>query len=90
MNDERLDEFTRNSFEYIYQNILGSEDILDEVYENILDNVQLDEKVYEIFKEEDFLNDMKKIDLQEEMLNEIEEELQQEEIEEHERTLGGE
>jgi len=88
MNDERLDEFTKNSLDHIYQNILGSEDILDELHEKILDSIELDEKVYEIFKEEDFLNDMKKIDLQEELMNEIDEELRQEEIEEHELTLG--
>jgi hypothetical protein len=75
----------------MYNNILSDENIFsDELQEKVLDGVELVEKEYETFKEDYFLNDMKKIDLQEEMINEIEEELQQEEIEEHERTLGGE
>ena len=92
MNDEGLDEFTKNTLEHIYKDMLNDEHILDELHERILDNVELDEKVYEIFKEEDFLNDMKKIDLQEnqmeELQNEIEEEIRLEEIEEQELELG--
>jgi hypothetical protein len=88
MQDERLDEFTRGTLEHIYENILGSDNVLDELHEKILDSTELEQKVYEIFKEEDFLNDMKKIDMQESMMNEIEDELRQEEIEEHELTLG--
>lgn len=74
MQDERLDEFTKLSFENMVENILSDENIMDSVYEHIMDKVELDEKEYEEFKEDDFLNDMKKIDRQEEMMEEIQEE----------------
>jgi ribosomal protein S18 len=90
LQDERLDTNTRLTFQYMYESMLGNEHILDEVYENVIDKVELDEKVYETFKEDDFLNDMKKIDLEDELMDEIAEEMRQEEIEEHERILGGE
>lgn len=92
MSDERLDEFTRNTLEHIYNSMLSDEHVLDELHERILDNVELEENSYEAFKEEDFLNDMRKIDLPESQMediqNEIEEEMRQEEIEEQELELG--
>ena len=88
MEDTRLDDISKMTFINMCNNLLGDEHIVDEAYERILDHVELEEKTYEIFKEDDFLNDMKKIDLQETMMNEIENELRQEELEEHELTLG--
>ena len=88
MEDTRLDDISKMTFINMCNNLLGDEHIVDEAYERILDHVELEEKTYEIFKEDDFLNDMKKIDLQETMMNEIEDELRQEELEEHELTLG--
>lgn len=89
MQDERLESTMRNSFEYLYESMLSDENILDEVYEKIIDNVNLEEKIYEAFKEDNFLNEMKKIDIEEKLMDEIFEEMQQEELEEHELILGG-
>lgn len=92
MQDEKLENTMKNSFEYLYESMLSDENILDEVYERIIDNINLEEKTYEAFKEDDFLNEMKKIDIsiEEELMDEIFEEMKQEELEEHELTLGGE
>ena len=90
MQDERLESTMRNSFEYLYESMLSDENILDEVYEKIIDNVNLEEKTYEAFKEDNFLNEMKKIDIEEKLMDEIYEEMQQEELEEHELILGEE
>ena len=90
MQDERLEMTMRNSFEYLYQSMLSDENILDEVYEKVINNIDLEAKTYEAFKEDDFLNEMKKIDVEGELMNEILEEMKQEELEEHELTLGGE
>jgi len=85
LQDERLSTNTRLNFQYMYESMLCDEHILDEVYEKVIDKAELDEKVYETFKEDDFLNDMKKIDLEDELIEEkIEEKTQ-----EHELTLGG-
>ena len=89
MQDERLESTMRNSFEYLYESMLSDENILDEVYEKIVDGVNLEEKIYEAFKEDNFLNEMKKIDIEEKLMDEIFEEMQQEELEEHELILGG-
>ena len=88
IQDERLETNSRISFQYAYENILGNEHILDEIYEKIIDDINLEEKTYEVFKEDTFLIDMKKISLEENMLDELTEELRQEELEEHELTLG--
>lgn len=92
MQDERLETTIKNSFEYLYESMLSDENILDEVYEKIIDNINLEEKTYEVFKEDNFLDEMKKIDIsiEEKLMDEIFEEMKQEELEEHELTLGGE
>lgn len=90
MQDERLEITMRNSFEYLYQSMLSDENILDEVYEKVINTINLEEKTYEIFKDDNFLNEMKKVDIEGELMNEIFEEMKQEELEEHELTLGGE
>lgn len=90
MQDERLEITMRNSFEYLYQSMLSDENILDEVYEKVISTINLEEKTYEIFKDDNFLNEMKKVDIEGELMNEIFEEMKQEELEEHELTLGGE
>jgi hypothetical protein len=92
IQDERLDSTIKNSFEYLYESILSDENILDEVYERIIDNINLEEKTYEVFKEDNFLDEMKRIDIsiEEKLMDEIFEEMKQEEVEEHELTLGGE
>ncbi|MCT7611717.1 hypothetical protein N5U20_00695 [Aliarcobacter butzleri] len=89
MQDERLENTTRNFFEYIYESMLNDENVLDEVYEKVINNINLEEKTYETFKQ-DFLEEMKKIDLEGELMNEILEEMKQQELEEYELTLGGE
>lgn len=89
MQDERLENTTRNFFEYIYESMLNDENVLDEVYEKVINNINLEEKTYETFKQ-DFLEEMKKIDLEGELMNEILEEIKQQELEEYELTLGGE
>lgn len=90
MQDERLENNTRNTLEYVYENILSDEHLLDEVYEKVIDAVAIEEKTYETFKEDDFLTEMKKIDNEENLMDELLEEIKQEELEEHELTLGGE
>lgn len=88
MQDEKLDEFTRFALNQMYETALGQENILDEIYEDVLDAGDMEEKTYHIFKEEDFLADMKKIDLEVSKLNEIQEEIRQEELQEQELELG--
>ncbi|MFW2352360.1 relaxase/mobilization nuclease domain-containing protein [Aliarcobacter butzleri] len=90
MQDERLENTTRNFFEYIYESMLNDENVLDEVYEKVINNINLEEKTYETFKQDNFLEEMKKIDLEGELMNEILEEMKQQELEEYELTLGGE
>ena len=77
MQDERLDDFTKNMFEQTYNNLLSDENILDEVYERVIDGLELDEKVYEIFKDEEYLTEIKKIELEETVENEQSEELEE-------------
>ncbi|MFW3357300.1 relaxase/mobilization nuclease domain-containing protein [Aliarcobacter butzleri] len=90
IQDERLENTTRNFFEYIYESMLNDENVLDEVYEKVINNINLEEKTYETFKQDNFLKEMKKIDLEGELMNEILEEMKQQELEEYELTLGGE
>ncbi|MDN5072365.1 hypothetical protein PJV94_05950 [Aliarcobacter butzleri] len=90
MQDERLENTARNFFEYIYESMLNDENVLDEVYEKVINNINLEEKTYETFKQDNFLEEMKKIDLEGELMNEILEEMKQQELEEYELTLGGE
>lgn len=90
MQDERLENTTRTFFEYIYESMLNNENVLDEVYEKVINNINLEEKTYETFKQDDFLDEMKKISLEGELMNEILEEMKQQELEEYELTLGGE
>lgn len=90
MQDERLENTTRTFFEYIYESMLNNENVLDEVYEKVINNINLEEKTYETFKQDDFLDEMKKINLEGELMNEILEEMKQQELEEYELTLGGE
>ncbi|MFX4277215.1 relaxase/mobilization nuclease domain-containing protein [Aliarcobacter butzleri] len=90
MQDERLENTTRTFFEYIYESMLNDENVLDEVYEKVINNINLEEKTYETFKQDDFLDEMKKINLEGELMNEILEEMKQQELEEYELTLGGE
>lgn len=90
MQDERIENTTRTFFEYIYESMLNNENVLDEVYEKVINNINLEEKTYETFKQDDFLDEMKKINLEGELMNEILEEMKQQELEEYELTLGGE
>ena len=90
IQDERLEHTTRNFFEYIYESMLSDDKILDEVYEKIVTNLDLEEKTYEAFKGDTFLEEMKKIDIEERLIDEIFNEMKQEELEEYEKTLGGE
>lgn len=90
MQDERIENSTRRFFEYTYESMLSDENILDHVYEKIVNDLDLEEKTYEAFKGDTFLEEMKKIDLEEKLIDEILEEEKQQELEEHERTLGGE
>ena len=50
----------------------------------------MEEKTYEAFKGDTFLEEMKKIDIEERLIDEIFNEMKQEELEEYEKTLGGE
>ena len=91
LNDERVENTTRITFEYMLNTMFNDENIMDEVYETVIDKIKLEEKIYETFKEDDYLIDeIKKIDLdlEGEQMQEFLEEMQLEEMEEHERILG--
>ena len=70
--------------------MLSDDKILDEVYEKIVTNLEKKKKTYEAFKGDTFLEEMKKIDIEERLIDEIFNEMKQEELEEYEKTLGGE
>lgn len=67
-----------------FESMLSDDKILDEVYEKIVTNLDLEEKTYEAFKGDTFL-EMKKIDIEERLIDEIFNEMKQEELEEYEK-----
>ena len=71
IQDERLEHTTINFFEYIYESMFSDDKILDEVYEKIVTNLDSEEKTYEAFKGDTFLEEMKKIDIEERLIDEI-------------------